>query len=118
MTEKLAEDYKACRRAGMSHTAAIKQTAETNETASRAVRGALAAAPPFTAADWKEDKVTDQQEIHDANLMVSSWRNCPCDDCRARQADAGLPLATCQRLHGAGRDPGAGPFRFGYGNPA
>lgn len=53
MASKLVEDYKTCRKAGMSHFRAIQQTAATNGVASRTVRAALAESAPFTAADYR-----------------------------------------------------------------
>src|ERR1700722_253904 len=41
----------------------------------------------ITYASW-------QQEIHEANLMISGWHNCPCDDCNTRQQEAGIKRAT------------------------
>lgn len=34
-----------------------------------------------------------QEEIHEGNIMVSSWVNCPCEADRARQREAGKPVA-------------------------
>jgi hypothetical protein len=34
-----------------------------------------------------------QKEVHEVNTMISSWKNCPCDACRERQEEYGLPIA-------------------------
>ena len=55
-----------------------------------------------------------QADIHAGNTMVSSWRNCPCDECREIQAEGGLPMATFEpaRVYRPIRPGGARPTDF------
>lgn len=54
---KLRQDYKVCRRLGMSHYAALGQVAAANVVTSSAVCDALYR--PFTTEDWRDLPDTD-----------------------------------------------------------